>query len=168
MKLIHSLLCLSLCLAGCVPPQSSNTFKPRAYANVKTWDVGFMFENASKVMETIKEEGGKEITTVKEDGKEAMALAIREDIYYCMLGKAGFKMAPKGQVADATVKLSFDTFYLRNGNYGIINLTVFDRNGEPLSRLKYENPYPDMSLQFRERMVNDIVTLLVNEVNANK
>lgn len=162
------LLCLSLVLFGCVGPSASNTFKPRAYANVKTWDVAFMFDNASKIMETTKEEGGKEITVVREDGKGSMALALREDIYYCMLGRAGFKMAPKGQVADATVKLSFDTHYALNGNYGIINLTVFDRNGDPLSRLKYENPYPDMSLQYRERMVTEIVTLLVNEVNANK
>ena len=162
------LVTISIFASGCVAPQASNTFKPRAYANVKTWDVGFMFDNASKVMETIKEEGGKEITTIKEDGKGDMSLSLREDIYYCMLGRAGFKMAPQGQVADATVKLSFDTYYIRGGNYGIVNLTVFDRNGEPLSRLKYENPYPDMSLQYRERMVMEIVTLLVEEVNANK
>ena len=154
-------------LTGCIAPQSSNTFKPRAYANVRTWDVAFMFDNASKVMETTKEQGGKEVTVVREEGNSNLALSLREDIYYCML-KCGFKMSPKGQVADATVKLSFDTHYLVNGNYGIINMTVFDRNGEPLSRLKYENPHPNMSLRYREMMVNDLVTILVNEVSANK
>lgn len=167
MKNLCTLLSLSL-LVGCVGHSATNTFKPRAYANVRTWDVGFMFDNAAKVMETIKEEGGKEVTIVKDDGKAGNALSLREDIYYCMLGRAGFKMAPKGQVADATVKLSFDTHYTMNGNYGIVNLTVFDRNGEPLSRLKYENPYPDMSLSYRQQMVNEIVAMLVEEVNANK
>ena len=114
-----------------------------------------------------KRQKGKEVTVVREEGNSNLALSLREDIYYCML-KCGFKMSPKGQVADATVKLSFDTHYLVNGNYGIINMTVFDRNGEPLSRLKYENPHPNMSLRYREMMVNDLVTILVNEVSANK
>lgn len=163
-----SLIALSFWLAGCLAPQSSNTFKPKAYAQVSTWDVDFMFVNAPLVRETKKDDAtGKDVTVTKQDGQPNWALSIREDIYYTMLGKAGFKMAPKGVKADATVMLSFDTTY-SNGNIGIINLTVLDRNGEPLSRLKYENPFPDMSLEYRQRMIDAIVTLLVEEVLANK
>lgn len=167
-KLISSItLSLGILSLGCAT-QESNTFKPNAYRNIRTWHVDFMFENAPHVTETKKDEAtGKDVTVRKQEGQPSWALAIREDIYYCMLGKAGFKMAPKGAVADATVYLSFDSQF-NNGNVGIINLTVKDRNGEPLSRLKYENTQPSFALEYRTRMVNDIVTLLVEEVNANK
>lgn len=158
----------ALLLSACLPSQSYNTFKPHAYANVRTWDVGFMFENAPIVTETRKDDTtGKDVKVTKQEGQPNWALSVREDVYYAMLGRAGFRMAPKGTKADATVMLSFDSTYL-NGNIGIINLTVLDRNGEPLSRLKYENRYPSMSLEYRERMVTEIVALLAEEVNANK
>lgn len=169
MRNLVSALTVSLVIlsSGCAT-QESNTFKPNAYRYVRTWDVDFLFENAPHITETKKDEAtGKDVTVRKQEGQPSWALAIREDIYYCMLGKAGFKMAPKGAKADATVYLSFDSQF-QNGNIGIINLTVKDKNGEPLSRLKYENPHPSFSLEYRTRMVDEIVTLLVEEVNANK
>lgn len=157
----------ALISVGCVR-QESNTFRPNAYRYIRTWDVDFMFVNAPITIETKKDEAtGKDVIMKRQEGQPPWALNIREDIYYCMLGKAGFKMAPKGTKADATVMLSFDSQYF-NGNVGIINLTVFDRNGEPLSRLKYENSQGDFSLTSRTRMVEEVVTLLVEEVNANK
>lgn len=167
MKKLIALVAVAF-ITGCIAPQASNTFKPKAYASVRTWDVDFMFVNAPLIRETKKDDAtGKDVTVTKQEGQPNWALSIREDIYYTMLGKAGFKMAAKGVKADATVMLSFDTTYY-NGNIGIINLTVLDRNGEPLSRLKYENPFPDMSLEYRQRMIDEIVTLLVDEVLANK
>lgn len=167
-KLASSLiLSLGILSSGCAT-QESNTFKPGAYRYVRTWDVGFLFENAPHVTETKKDETtGKDVTVRKQEGQPMWALAVREDIYYSMLGKAGFKMAPKGTKADAMVKLSFDSYY-PNGNVAIVNLTVFDKNEEPLTRLKYENPYRDFNLESRSKMVSEIVTLLVEEVLANK
>jgi hypothetical protein len=169
MRILSAVLTLVLTAlaVGCAT-QDTNTFKPNAYRNIRTWDVDFMFENAPHVTETQRDEAtGKDVTVRKQQGQPSWALAVREDIYYCMLGKAGFRMAPKGTKADATVYLSFDSQFA-NGNIGIINLTVKDKNGEPLTRLKYENPFPDFSLDSRTKMVNEVVTLLVEEVNANK
>jgi len=169
MRILSAVLTLVLTAlaVGCAT-QDTNTFKPNAYRYVRTWDVDFLFENAAIVTETKRDEAtGKDVTVRKQEGQPNWALAVREDIYYCMLGKSGFKMTPKGTKADATVYLSFDSTF-GNGNVAIITLSVKDRNGEPLSRLKYENPYPDFSLDSRTRMVDEIVTMLVEEVNANK
>lgn len=154
-------------LAGCAGPKS-NTFKPHAYANIKTWDVDFMFVNAPLVTETKRDEAsGKDIKVIKQEGQPNWALSIREDVYFSMLGRHGFKMAAKGTKADAVVMLSFDAQHF-NGNIGIINLTVIDKYGEPLSRLKYENTDAEWSLKNRERVIEEIVGRLTEEVLANK
>lgn len=166
---------LSACLAvitllgfsGCMPRGDSATYVPHAYRYVKTWDVDFLLSTEDVVEQVTKEAGGKETTTVRRNGQPAGAWAIREDIYYCMKGEAGFKMVSKGQKADAVVKIFVDSGYL-NGNFGVITLTVFNAQGEALSRLKYENNEPSMDLGARKRAIANLVTQLVEEVNANK
>ncbi len=156
-----------LVVSGCSAP-NSNTFKPNAYANIKTWDVDFMFVNAPIVTETKRDDAtGKDVKVVKQEGQPNWALSIREDVYYSMLGRHGFKMAAKGTKPDATVMLSFDQNYLYGTN-GTINLTVLDKNGEPLSRLKYENTESEWTLKKRERIIEEIVSRLAEEVLANK
>jgi hypothetical protein len=169
MKIIKTLFLLTILILGVgCSTQQSNTFKPHAYANIKTWDVDFMFVNAPLITETKRDDAtGKDVRVTKQEGQPNWALSIREDVYYSMLGRHGFKMTPKGTKADATVMLSFDAQHF-NGNIGIINLTVFDKNGEPLSRLKYENVDAEWSLKNRERIIEEIVGRLTEEVLANK
>lgn len=162
-----SLTLALILLAGCAGPKS-NTFKPHAYADIKTWDVDFMFVNAPLVTETKRDEAsGKDVKVIKQEGQPNWALSIREDVYFAMLGRHGFKMAPKGTKADATVMLSFDEEYFFRSN-GVINLTVLDKRGEPLSRIKYENTYDEWTLKNRERIIEEIVGRLTEEVLANK
>jgi hypothetical protein len=152
--------------SGCVR-NNSITFVPHAYRNIKTWDVAFLLNADEVIEETTKETGGKETTVKRHNGQGSSAWAIREDIFYCMKGEARFNMVTKGEKADAVVKVFVDSDYM-NGNFGVITLTVFNAQGEALSRLKYQNNEPSMSLDSRSRAIASLVGQLVEEVNANK
>jgi len=84
-----------------------------------------------------------------------------------MKGRGGYNMVAKGDKADATVRISFDSYFF-NGNFGVINLTVFNRAGEPISRLKIENHHPKMDLESRNEVIKEIVETLTAEVLANR
>lgn len=152
--------------SGCVR-SNSTTYIPNAYRNIKTWDVDFLLNTEDVVEETTKDVGGKVTSVKRRNGQPPQAWAIREDIYYSMKGEARFNMVAKGQPADAVVRIFVDSGYI-NGNFGVITLTVFNSRGDALSRLKYENNEPSMSLDSRSRAITTLVSQLVEEVNANK
>ena len=158
------LLAFALLLLGCEAPR--NTFKPRAYANIRTWDVECATDVTSpaRVLEINSDQGGRTLQVERVTSPFKYASVIREDLYYHML-RSGFQMAPKGQVPDAMLKLSFDKHI---GLGGIFNLTVFDRNGEPLTRIKYESRYDLNTLSSQEALINELVALLAREVNENR
>ena len=156
----------ALSFVGCIN-RTTTTYIPHAYANIKTWDVDFMLVNADVKEVTTDALSGKVTTVTNINGQTPYAWSIREDIYYYMKGKGGYKMVPKGVVADATVKLSFDGYYA-NGNFGVINLTVFNKSGEAISRLKIENNEPIMNLKNRTKIIEDIVKVLTDEVMDNR
>lgn len=153
-------------LVGCQAPVS-NTFTPHAYRNIKTWDVDFLLVDAGQVTETTTDASGKSISVTQKNGQSAGAWSVREDLYYYMKGRAGYDMVTKGDKADATVRISFDSYFF-NGNFGVINLTVFNRAGEPISRLKIENHHPKMDLESRNEVIKEIVEALTAEVLANR
>ena len=140
---------------------------PHAYANIKTWDVGFLLVNADIKEVTTDSVTGKATTITSMNGQTPFTWSVRDDIYYHMKGKGGYKMAPTGVVADATVKISFDAFF-PNGNFGVINLTVFNKSGDAISRIKVENKEPSMDLKTRTKIIEDIVNVLTDEVMDNR
>ena len=153
-------------LVGCQAPVS-NTFTPHAYRNIKTWDVDFLLVDAGQVTETTTDASGKTISVTQKNGQSAGAWSVREDLYYYMKGRGGYNMVAKGDKADATVRISFDSYFF-NGNFGVINLTVFNRAGEPISRLKIENHHPKLVLESRNEVIKEIVETLTAEVLANR
>lgn len=166
-KFIYFLTLLTALISvGCIS-RTATTYVPHAYANIKTWDVDFLLVNADVKEVTTDQSSGKITTVTNINGQSASAWSVRDDIYFQMKGQGGYQMVPKGVTADATVKLSFDTFY-PNGNFGVINLTVFNRSGEALSRIKIENKEPVMNLKTRTKIIEDIVKVLTDEVSENK
>jgi hypothetical protein len=154
---------------GCIN-RTTTTYIPHAYANIKTWDVGFLLVTADikEIKEVTTDSAtGKATTITSTNGQTPSTWSVRDDIYYHMKGKGGYKMAPTGVVADATVKISFDAFY-PNGNFSVINLTVFNKSGEAISRLKIENNEPIMNLKNRTKIIEDIVKVLTDEVMDNR
>lgn len=166
LPVLSLLVVVAFGLVGCQAPVS-NTFAPHAYRNIKSWDVDFLLVDAGQVTETTTDAAGKSISVTQKNGQSAGAWSVREDLYYYMKGRAGYNMVPKGEKADATVRISFDSYFF-NGNFGVINLTVFNRLGEPISRLKIENRHPKMDLESRNEVIKEIVDALTNEVLSNR
>jgi len=126
-------ICLLL-LAGCA---SVNTklYEPARLNAVDTWVLEFAYESGS-VEQLQKSSGDSEVKVVSE-GHLPRDLQMRDDLYYTLKDEYAVPLARSGSESSGRIQIHPIHFY--SGGFKLLTVTLVDRQGEPLARIKIEN-----------------------------
>ena len=146
-----SLLLLSACASV-----NTKIYDLSRLRSVDTWVLEFAYEAGS--VEQLEKSGGDSELRVYSESHLPRDLQLRDDLYYALKDEYAIPMAKAKSETSGRMQIHPIHFY--RGGFKLLTVTLIDRRGETLARLKIQNgtrnngtfkddPGSDLQLQFR-------------------
>jgi len=123
-----------LLLSGCASV-NKKLYEPARLNAVDTWVLEFAYESGS-VEQLQKSSGDSEVKVVNK-GHLPRDLQLRDDLFYILKDEYAISLAKAGSQASGRIQIHPIHFY--SGGFKLLTVTMVDRQGDTLARLKIEN-----------------------------